>query len=269
MSNLAIEKLEGRMLLSTITIAPPQPELESGTTGTLHVNQGDLSLANWDAWKAKDNALFSRGKLKLSLVAFNGTFGDKTTFHVGGQPITNIARQLKATVRDDRLNVYALSTTNSGELIPSRPSQKLIAVNLAKVQVIEIYLGIQGGVSTVDGPQLTQLTIDRSFPAATIYLNEMNTRLVANDQPNTIYGGSGDDTIYAGGGDDVVYGDEGSDRLFGEGGNDTIFGGAHKDFLSGGSGKNILVGGSGTDYFTIRPKDKTDREPRDHVTVIG
>lgn len=135
--------------------------------------------------------------------------------------------------------------------------------------LIEIKAAKIAAVSVLSNAASRPLKLDDSFPAADIVLGSGNDHLIANDQPNTIYGGAGDDTIYAGGGDDVVYGDAGNDRIYGEGGDDTLFGGAHKDRLDGGIGKNVLVGGSGTDSFTVRSKDKIDREERDHLKVIS
>lgn len=114
------------------------------------------------------------------------------------------------------------------------------------------------------------ITLDESFPAATVFLNGGNDHLIAGSAAHRIYGGAGDDTIYAGGGDDTIYGESGIDRLFGEGGTDYLDGGLHKDFLDGGSGKNKLIGGDGIDNFTVRStKDKVDRDARDHVRLLA
>lgn len=87
-----------------------------------------------------------------------------------------------------------------------------------------------------------RIKLDESMPAAVVYLGDGNDFFRGNSKSNVIYGEKGNDTLYAGGGDDLVLGGEGNDSLF---------------------------GGSGTDYFTVRSKDKTDREPRDHLNLIS
>lgn len=266
MSQRFIGTLEVRRCLSTLTIgqAPVFAQPDGYWQGNIIVRDANLSLTEH---AAGDAATFLRGKLKVDLLAVVGTFEDKPGLTIAGAEISTVARTIKATFRQGRMTVFTQLLTNDGQAIPPLASQRLISVDASKVKSVVITYG-RRSISSIDGPQFSKLVIDSSFPASTVFLSTMNDLLIANHQPNTIYGGSGDDTIYAGGGDDVVYGEEGSDRLFGEGGDDTLFGGAHKDYLDGGSGKNILVGGSGTDYFSVRSKDKTDREDRDRVTVI-
>lgn len=121
-------------------------------------------------------------------------------------------------------------------------------------------------VYVFDNGRSQSITLDPSFPSATVYLNGGDDKIVANDAANTIYGGNGNDTIFAGGGDDVLYGEGGVDRLYGQGGTDGLDGGSSNDYLDGGAGRNLLVGGKGADRLTQRNgKDKLQRDAEDRV----
>lgn len=78
---------------------------------------------------------------------------------------------------------------------------------------------------------------------------DLNGNWLYVDQPDTIYGLSGNDKIIALNTNDFLYGHSGNDQLFGNGGNDLLNGGADNDHLYGGTGNDQLFGESGKDFL--------------------
>lgn len=66
-------------------------------------------------------------------------------------------------------------------------------------------------------------------------------------EPDTMYGNQGNDYIRAENGDDLIFGGEGNDVIRGAGGNDSLFGEDGNDELDGSTGEDILIGGNGND----------------------
>ena len=86
---------------------------------------------------------------------------------------------------------------------------------------------------------------------ATLTANDLDNRIAAHNNAETIYGLGGNDTIVAAGGDDIVDGGEGNDYLDGGSGNDTLTGGNGNDVLQGRSGDDVMSGGAGDDTYYV------------------
>ena len=72
-----------------------------------------------------------------------------------------------------------------------------------------------------------------------------------NNNPDELFGGTGNDTIYGRDDADILYGDEGNDLLFGGIDNDTIYGGDGNDTIYGGPGVTEQYGGADRDLFIV------------------
>ncbi|MEW9617774.1 cadherin domain-containing protein [Shinella sp. S4-D37] len=70
---------------------------------------------------------------------------------------------------------------------------------------------------------------------------------VANEQPGTIEGTTGNDVLQGTAGDDRILGGEGNDQLYGGEGNDILNGGEGNDALYGGTGNDVTYAGAGND----------------------
>ncbi len=73
----------------------------------------------------------------------------------------------------------------------------------------------------------------------------------ADDEPDTLEGGSGHDHLFGEGGNDQLAGGPGADVLRGSAGNDRLRGSGGDDQLWDGLGDDTLVGGPGADTFHL------------------
>jgi Ca2+-binding RTX toxin-like protein len=73
---------------------------------------------------------------------------------------------------------------------------------------------------------------------------------VADNNPNSVAGGSFGDNLNGLGGDDTLSGLDGKDSLRGDAGNDLLLGGSGNDLLQGGIGDDTLNGGLAADSMT-------------------
>jgi hypothetical protein len=78
----------------------------------------------------------------------------------------------------------------------------------------------------------------------------INLLPVADNNPNSVTGGSFSDNLNGLGGNDTLIGLDGNDSLRGDAGNDLLLGGSGNDLLQGGIGINTLQGGLGRDSLT-------------------
>ena len=78
----------------------------------------------------------------------------------------------------------------------------------------------------------------------------INLLPVADNNPNSIAGGSFGDNLNGLGGDDTLSGLDGKDSLRGDAGNDLLLGGSGTDLLQGGIGDDTLNGGLAPDSMT-------------------
>ena len=78
----------------------------------------------------------------------------------------------------------------------------------------------------------------------------INLLPVADNNPNSVAGGSFGDNLNGLGGDDTLSGLDGKDSLRGDAGNDLLLGGSGTDLLQGGIGDDTLNGGLAPDSMT-------------------
>jgi Ca2+-binding RTX toxin-like protein len=80
-----------------------------------------------------------------------------------------------------------------------------------------------------------------------------NDTIFGRDDNDTLFGGTGNDVLFGGVDNDSLVGDEGNDALNGDEGDDTLEGGAGNDTLSGATGSDVLFGGADRDDFLLDP----------------
>ena len=93
------------------------------------------------------------------------------------------------------------------------------------------------GIDTLDGGEGDDLLFGHTDNP-----NVINV-LGSDNNPDYLYGGTGNDSLYGGNGDDYLNGQRGNDYLIGGDGNDVLIGGygAEYDTLSGGAGSDTFV----------------------------
>jgi VCBS repeat-containing protein len=117
-----------------------------------------------------------------------------------------------------------------------------------------IIANLTGGFVTtnhVTGSNVTvQSNLIRDTHGNTDTVNSIE-RIVATNQKDALFGGSGNDTLEGLGGDDFISGGGGVDTIYGGDGNDTIRTGSGDDVAFGGAGNDVFEVNGNSDDFDI------------------
>lgn len=227
-------------LVETIPFASNVNALTFGTDGVLYALDTNTSLTKIDVTNLTltqvttsavpdGDIVFVQGQLFAtsggSLVRIDPTTGSTTT--LAGL---------------DRLDVFGLSVSDSGEL-----------VGYSDNDVFTIYTG--SGVTTTLFNDVSTLSLVTGATSDNDFSSTLSTgstgayNLAGTSNADVVLGGGGGDTVVAGGGADLVYGNTGEDLIYGNTGADQIFGGQDVDTVFGGQGNDVVYGNFGSDIL--------------------
>jgi hypothetical protein len=262
-SQLRVETLENRIVLSTMTMGPmpdrSPPKPDSG------INVEDI---RWE----KNPFDHNHGETKLRGGKFKPSGKNPCVNNIGGSisydlPTRTI--EVRGTVCDDNVEVQVVQPKGWGKMGPFKVTQfpqvkvtlnnRVRNFSLGMFPVKQVhFLGLEGddlfwnrtGISSVaeGGPGVDSL-IGGSGDDVLMGQSE-DDFMAGNDGHDQIFGGPGNDTAYGGAGRDHMVGGLGHDTLYGENGRDRLEGGNGEDKLYGGNGRDVLYGGLDTDYLS-------------------